>query len=111
MPQFLAQVSIYLGRHVVWLKTQRLFDQDGQMIHDGLNLSSQMTNLPATSIWQKRPALFTRWIGYWPGTSAPNGKDHLSLDPDGPCWCGQGRIYRNCCLVWEKNFYANQSFK
>ena len=37
----------------------------------------------------------------WLGNVALSGNAHLSLDINGPCWCGDGKMYRNCCLPGE----------
>jgi hypothetical protein len=37
----------------------------------------------------------------WVGNVALSGAAHLSLDPNGPCWCGDGKIYKHCCLPAE----------
>lgn len=107
LPQFLNQVSIYLAKHVIWLKTQRLFNlANGDMIHDGLNRQTLAKSIPGNSIWQKQPQLRTGWIGLWPGRVALSGKDHLSLDPDGECWCGKGITYKGCCLPADRQRYG-----
>jgi hypothetical protein len=103
IPQFLNQVSIFLAKHIVWRKTQRLFDtRSHELLHDGLDTIEVMSDLPHESIWQINPALRTEWVGFWPGKVAMSGKGHLLLDPEGKCWCGKGRIYRDCCLPEDK---------
>jgi hypothetical protein len=106
LPQFLGQVSIFLAKHVIWLNTQRLFGAKGKLIHDGVDMTTLMQNLPPNSIWQAHPDEPTFWQGFWPGTSAINGRDHLALDPQGECWCGKGARYRDCCLARELNLYS-----
>ena len=107
LPQFLHQVSIYLAKHVIWLKTLRLVNLDtGALVHDGLNLRTLYQNIPVNSIWQKHPQVKTYWNGLWPGKTAKAGKDHLSLDPEGECWCGTGLTYKQCCLIPDCQRYG-----
>jgi len=107
IPQFLAQVSIFLGKHAVWMRTQRLFGMGRKILHDGIDLSTVASTIPVDACWQRRPATFTTWVGYWPGTGAENGANHLLLDPNKECWCGKGRLYKDCCLIWEQPLYEN----
>jgi hypothetical protein len=37
----------------------------------------------------------------WLGNVALSGNAHLSHDINGPCWCGDGKTYRKCCLPGE----------
>jgi hypothetical protein len=60
MSEFLRQVSIFLGKHIIWKRS-----------------------------------------GKWLGKVALSGAAHLGLPINGPCWCGDGKIYRNCCLPGE----------
>jgi len=106
LPQFLDQVAIFLAKHVIWLKTQRLFGPNGVMIHDGIDMSTVMSTVPSDAIWRIVPPMPTRWVGFWPGSSAVNGAGHLSLDPEKECWCGKGKLYKDCCLRWEQTQYS-----
>ncbi|WP_263367522.1 hypothetical protein [Edaphobacter bradus] len=106
LPQFLGQVSIFLAKHVIWLSTQKLFNATGRVIHDGVDMTTIMRNLPSNSIWQVQPDEPTIWRGFWPGVAAHSGREHLTLDPKGECWCGKGSRYIDCCLEREKNLYS-----
>ena len=106
LPHFLNLVAIFLAKHVIWLKTQRLFGPNGIMVHDGVDMSTVMSTVPSDAIWRIVPLTPTRWIGFWPGSSAVNGVDHLSLNPEGECWCGKGKLYKDCCLPWERAQYS-----
>jgi hypothetical protein len=98
IPQFLNQATIWFAKHVIWTRTRRLYSiPDGQLLHDGVDLRSLMANLPKDSIWQIVPTERTAWSGIWLGKVAKSGRDHLLLDRNGPCWCGQGKMYRDCC--------------
>lgn len=107
IPQFLDQVSIYLAKHIIWLKTQRLFNLDTRaIVHDGLNLDTLYQNIPSNTLWQKQPQLRTIWLGLWPGREAASGTKHLSLDPREECWCGKGLTYEECCRPIEIKQYG-----
>jgi hypothetical protein len=106
LPQFLDQVAIFLAKHVIWLKTQRLFTPTGAIIHDGIDMSTVLSTIPADAAWSIVPPTPTHWEGLWPGSSAVNGMNHLSLDPEKECWCGKGKLYKDCCLLWERAQYS-----
>jgi hypothetical protein len=103
VPQILRQAAIFLAKHIVWRKTQRLVNrQTGQTIHDGIGLSPDYVH--PDSVWQVKP--IARWVGLWPGKSALSGAEHLKLDPEGECWCGKGNKYKNCCRPEEQKLYG-----
>jgi hypothetical protein len=102
VPQALSQAAIFLAKHVVWQKTQRLFNiATGEMIHDGVGNIDRPFR--PDSIWQVHPT--EQWKGFWPGTEAENGVNHLKLDPEGECWCGRGLKYANCCRPEEEKLW------
>ena len=105
VPQFIDQVAIFLAKHVIWLRTLRLFGMDGVMIHDGIDMSTLMSTLPAESVWSIVPAARNEWMGLWPGSSALSGAAHLSLDTERECWCGKGKLYKDCHLPLERAQY------
>lgn len=109
LPQFLDQVSIFLGKHVIWLKTLQLFNRGGKCIHDGIDMNTFMSTIPADAIWSISPAEPNFWRGFWPGRSAANGPGHLLLNPAGECWCGKGKPYKDCCLPWERVRYCTKA--
>jgi hypothetical protein len=103
VPQILRQASIFLAKHVVWRKTQRLVNREtGKLIHDGVGLSSDYVY--PDSVWQINPV--ARWVGFWPGKTAASGREHLKLDPEGECWCGKGGKYKDCCRTEEQKLYG-----
>jgi hypothetical protein len=104
LSDFLAQVSIFLAKHVVWLKTLCLVDTSGNVVHDGRE-HNLISSISVDTFWQINPTKQARWAGVWPGTPAANGVNHLKLDPNGECWCGKGKLYKDCCLLWEATFY------
>jgi hypothetical protein len=103
VPQALRQAAIFLAKHIVWLKTQRLINREtGQLIHDGIGLSPDYVH--PDSVWQINP--IARWEGFWPGRSAASGREHLKLDHEGECWCGKGGRYKDCHLTEELKLYG-----
>lgn len=102
VPQVLNQAAIFLAKHIVWQKTQRLFNMaTGEVLHDGIG--SVDHPFPSNSIWQIHP--IEQWRGFWPGTEAENGVNHLKLDPEGECWCGKGLKYKDCCRSEEEKLW------
>jgi len=107
VPQLLNQVAIFLGKHIIWTKIRRLFDvRRGVIIDEGMSESAEVNRIPINSIWQAQPV--ERWLGFWPGTSAASGRDHLSLNPHGPCWCGSGLLYGDCHHPEEEIMWGRQ---
>jgi hypothetical protein len=109
--QFLDQVSTYLARHAIWLRTRVLLQQNvfgldpivykprpGTLVLD--------TEFDKRSFCRKPGELY--WNGYWPGAAAPSSpSDHLkTIAPDGLCWCWSGKQYRNCHRKRDLQFVA-----
>lgn len=100
--QFLDQVTSYLGRHVVWLRTrvmlpQRLGDRFGAMPIDEATYSSPL-GFQRDPFVAKRVRKAAKCTGYWPGPAAPTGAEqHLTtIKPDQECWCWSGKRYAVC---------------
>jgi len=108
IPQFLDQVSIFLANHIVWSKTRALYSVVGSQPLHWIDDENLFLTMPADTPTQIRPSLRTLWKGYWPSPSAIFNKGHLNLDPNGPCWCGDGKLYKDCCRPWEYRFYQEQ---
>jgi hypothetical protein len=100
--QFLDQLSAYLGRHTIWLKTRvelsskpgggfRIPDRDEVIVE--IDPRAQMNPL-----FSRQPIEIPRWSGYWPGKSAPSGAQaHLrTIAPSQECWCCSGISYGDC---------------
>ena len=102
--QFLDQVTLYVARHLIWLRTRQLFrgfPPKGQLLR---------VLLPGDQIGDDRPVLrqpafgnnkpiFDFWAGYWPGGTALafDPATHLSrIKPHHECWCGNGKLYGMC---------------
>jgi hypothetical protein len=102
--EFLDQASAYVARHLIWLRTRQLYrltasgreliysPKPGEMIVDN-EVGIRNAVIASKTVPERR-----FWDGYWPGKEAKAGpKDHVrSLMPDGECWCGSGKSYRNC---------------
>jgi SEC-C motif len=100
--QFLDQVSAYIGRHIIWLKTRielphrfgSVFriPHPGEPIFDHIPLIKTDPNLSAA---KRHVSLFS---GYWPGSTAPSGAvNHLrSISRSQECWCCSGKKYGEC---------------
>jgi SEC-C motif len=102
--EYLDQASIWVARHLIWLRTRRLFrittsgpklmysPSPGELI---LDTEVGIRNAAITSIIPRERRF---WNGYWPGRGARiAGKDHLRLlRSNGECWCGSGQTYAAC---------------
>jgi hypothetical protein len=111
--EYLDQVSAWIGRHLIWLRTRRLYrlapggpelvysPRPGEMVVD---TEVGVRNAAIASIVPRERCF---WNGYWPGKSArATGKDHLRLlDPSGECWCGSGSAYAACHRPTEELIY------
>jgi hypothetical protein len=106
LEQYLAQASLFLANHAIWAKTRALCALPSNIPLYMFGDPDMYSTLPARTCVQRWPGFRTAWIGYWPSPSAINGRGHLSLDSNGPCWCGDGRLYRNCHMAFEETFYA-----
>jgi hypothetical protein len=100
--QFLDQVSTFLARHIIWLRTrtplpERYCDRPrrlspGEFVFDaalGFNRDAAVA---------KSIVKVPRYAGYWPGAAAPCGaQQHLrTILPTRECWCWSGRPYADC---------------
>jgi SEC-C motif len=102
--QFLDQVTLYVGRHLIWLRTRQLYrgyPPNGVRIY---------TPRPGEDIFGDAPVLLQRpvgaekpvldyWWGYWVGpvAQAMNPLGHLKcIGVTQECWCGSGVPYGNC---------------
>jgi len=99
--QFLDQVSTYLARHAIWLRTRVLLSQNAwgpdQFVYKpapGIPIID--TEFDKLSFHRQPGELY--WNGYWPGNAAPSGaaKHLATITPNDPCWCWSGKRYRDC---------------
>lgn len=108
--QFLDQVAAFLGRHIIWLRTRigipKHFGErfrvpaPGELTVEGI--LSPIDN-PGITHQSNKPS---KWIGYWPGPSAPTGPDrHLeTIRATDQCWCWSGKKYGDCHRPIEKKW-------
>ncbi|MEK7992646.1 MAG: hypothetical protein AAB403_02470 [Planctomycetota bacterium] len=87
--------SIYLAKHLVWLRTATLMAfrpgcPPQEIARDsGLALHSPFCN------GNPNP----RWVGHWPGPVTPHGAAEMlkAIHPSAECSCGSRKAYRQCC--------------
>ena len=104
MDQFLEQATLFVARHLIWLKTRQLFRgfppkgtllrvlQPGEMLLNDKPILIQ----PASGA--AKPVL-DYWAGYWPGPTshAFDATTHLrTIHAHRECWCGTGVAYGAC---------------
>ena len=101
--QFLDQVTAYIGRHIIWMKTRlelpERFGDGFRTPRPGEPIFGQVSTVQADRRFvqrQRRRELL--WDGYWPGPVAPSGAaNHLRLiSPSQDCWCCSGKRYVEC---------------
>jgi hypothetical protein len=101
LPQFLNQLSTYLAKHLIFLRTRMLY-----RLHKDGTLHMVKRRKPWEPVRRGVPTLGEqlRWLGFWPGQAAPQGAaEHLrTVDPDGECWCNSGLLYRDCHMKQEQ---------
>lgn len=100
--QFLDQLTSYVARHIIWMKTRIEMPErfgeafrtpaPGEPIFDHQSLI-QVDPILSLS---RRPAHLC--TGYWPGPEATSGAvNHLkTISPSQECWCCSGKKYGNC---------------
>lgn len=102
--QFLDQVTLYIARHLIWLRTRQLFrgtPPNGivlRMLLPGDMLFNDKPAIVQPGIGDRKPVL-DYWAGYWPGPTALafNAATHLkSIRSHHQCWCGSGIAYQDC---------------
>lgn len=102
--QFLDQATLYVARHLIWLRTRQLFRG---FPPKGILLRAP---LPGEQVFIDKPVMrqaatgnaspiIDYWRGYWPGATAVafDAGTHLSrIRPNQECWCGAGEPYGVC---------------
>jgi len=95
LPQFLNQLSTYLAKHLIFLRTRMLY-----RLHKDGTLRMVKRRKPWELVRRGIPTLGQQlqWLGFWPGQVAPHGAaEHLhTVDPDDECWCNSGLSYQDC---------------
>lgn len=101
LTQFLNQVSTYLAKHLIFLRTRMLYttQKNGLVRRTRWRAASEAIN--AASL---RFSKNFRWLGYWIGPVAPSGaaRHVATLNPDDECWCTSGKLYKDCHLPVER---------
>lgn len=109
--QFLDQLTQYVAKHLVWLRTRRLCRRAGAMT------TALYQPVPGEAIAEQPP--FARWVqlsngrvwtidywsGYWPGKAARamTAADHLRhIKPNQRCWCGLNKQYADCHMGYDR---------
>ena len=113
--QFMDQLTIYLGKHLIWLSTRQLFrgyPPVGTLIgkrEPGEVLMSDLPVLISRGNGHVKP-VYDYWAGFSPGPVAL-GRDpasHLRTIPqDRECWCGTGVRYGLCHRVKEQTLISS----
>jgi SEC-C motif len=104
--QFLDQLTIFVGKHLIWLRTRQFYEGTPTfgVLANGKSIGWRGPDQP---IIDDRPQLvmpgpkpiYRFWAGHWPGSPAI-GRDpesHVKTIPPGcQCWCGSGIPYGAC---------------
>jgi hypothetical protein len=103
--QFLDQLTQYVAKHLIWLRTRRLC----RMIAGKTYVlyqpkaGEQIIEQAPRPHWVQLAAGPTQaldfWSGYWPGKPARaiTSAEHLrQIKPAQRCWCGLNKTYENC---------------
>jgi hypothetical protein len=103
--QFLDQLTQYVAKHLIWLKTRRLYrlcearktdlytPRPGEFINERPP-TPQIVALPSGP-----KAVWDFWSGYWPGKGAKamNPLEHVrQIRRNQRCWCGLAKLYCDC---------------
>lgn len=110
--QFLDQVTQYVAKHLIWLRTRRLSrkigDADSGVVYQP-RPGEAIVEQPPKAQWVRSPnglALAVDfWSGYWPGKAARAATpiEHLrQLKPTQPCYCGKHKKYGECCMEKDR---------
>jgi hypothetical protein len=90
--QFLDQVSLWVGRHLIWLKTRRLY------CNTSSGRSETYVPGPGEQIgWPVGRGEY--WEGIWSGPRARSttaAQHFANIQPAHECWCGSGISYSQC---------------
>jgi hypothetical protein len=100
LEQFLDQVSTYLARYLIWLRTRMLFRPSVVGVRQFVYRREPHEPVFPFDVLRSREVY---WDGYWPGPSAPSGyAQHLAtIRRDDECWCWSGKRYGECCRPKE----------
>lgn len=108
--QFLDQLTLYVARHLVWLRTRQLVRGVPPLGGDVLRVlmpgERPVTDAPRLVRVELGRQVYEYWRGYWPGPTsrASSPATHLALlSPEGECWCGSGVAYEQCHRKADKS--------
>lgn len=102
--QYLDQTAIFLAKHLIWIRTRRLYEAAtgrqlyalpaGQLIIDAEPPVAKYV-FGASREFKTPPRI---WQGFWPGTTAASGaRAHTeTINRVAECWCGSGELYGVC---------------
>lgn len=102
LPQFLNQVSTYLAKHLIFLRTRMLHlrKKDGTLGKVNTRKPWQPIN-PNLLMYSKKSYLYGTWVG---PVAVHGPKEHLLADdPDGECYCNSGAAYRDCHMAGHQS--------
>ncbi|WP_421800882.1 SEC-C metal-binding domain-containing protein [Granulicella sibirica] len=103
--QFLDQLTQYVAKHLIWLRTRRLCRKfAGQTIvlyqpRPGEQIIEQAPYTHWVQLPQGPVQAQDFWSGYWPGkpAKAMTSVEHLwQISPTQRCWCGLNKAYGDC---------------
>ena len=103
--QFLDQLTQYVAKHLIWLRTRRLCRWNGKditVLHQpapGEVIPEQAPSPRWVHLAGGPVRVIDFWSGYWPGKAARAGtpREHIRLiKPSQRCWCGLNKAYGEC---------------
>lgn len=103
--QFLDQLTQYVAKHLIWLRTRRLCRKSlGRTIvlyqpKPGEKIIEQAPYTHWVQLPQGPVQAQDFWSGYWPGkpAKAMTSIEHLrQIRPTQRCWCGLNKAYADC---------------
>jgi hypothetical protein len=103
--QFLDQLTQYLAKHLIWLRTRRLCRRSGGVMsvlyqpYPGEFIVEQAPVAHWVQLPSGRILVVDYWSGYWPGKAAKavTPAEHVrQIKPMQRCWCGLNRKYGEC---------------
>ncbi len=108
LPQFLDQVSTYLAKHLIFLRTRMLHMRrdDGTLRKVNSRKPWQPVNTNQLK-YSKKLYLYGTWVG----PVAPHGPAAhlLADDPDSECHCNSGELYRDCHMQSDQLLTKNNT--
>ncbi|WP_371417562.1 SEC-C metal-binding domain-containing protein [Granulicella sp. S190] len=103
--QFLDQLTQYVAKHLIWLRTRRLcrrIANTTSVLYQPLPGETILEQPPRRQVvqWPTGPVqAIDFWSGYWPGKGARamTPAEHLrQIRSNQSCWCGLNKKYGDC---------------